>query len=131
MNKIVKEIKNTGVFFIATMDGDQPRVRPFSSICEFEGNIYFCSNNTKKVCKQISANNKIEISAMCKDGDWIRLTGKLIRDERDEAKAAMLADPTGPSNLYKPGDKTFEVFRLENAQCIKYSMFGAPIEIKA
>ena len=130
MNKIVEALKNTGVFYISTVDGDQPRVRPFSSVTEFEGNLYICSNNKKDFYKQVIDNEKVEICGMNKDGSWIRLTGKLVRDDRDEARAAMLADPTGPSNLYKVGDGIFEVFRVDNAICIKYSMTDAPVQIQ-
>ena len=130
MNKIVEALKNTGVFYISTVDGDQPRVRPFSSVMEFEGNLYICSNNKKDFYKQVIDNEKVEICGMNKDGSWIRLTGKLVRDDRDEARAAMLADPTGPSNLYKVGDGIFEVFRVDNAICIKYSMTDAPVQIQ-
>lgn len=63
---------------------------------------------------------------MGKDGTWVRVNGTLVRDDRDEARAAMLADPTGPSNLYTLGDGIFEVFSLENAVCTKYSFTAAP-----
>lgn len=126
MNKIVEALKKTGTFYVATVEGDQPRVRPFSSVCEFEGKAYICTNNTKKCYAQMIANPKVEISGMAKDGTWIRLTGKLVRDNRDEARAAMLADPTGPSNLYKVGDEIFEVLYIDEAVCTKYSFTAAP-----
>ncbi|MDO4288160.1 MAG: pyridoxamine 5'-phosphate oxidase family protein [Eubacterium sp.] len=129
MNKIVEALKDTGVFYIATAEGDQPRVRPFSSVTEFEGAIYFCSNNTKQFYKQITENGKVEVCGMKKDGAWIRLTGRLVRDDRDEARAAMLSDPTGPSDLYTPGDGIFEVLRVDDAVCTQYSMTGGPVEI--
>lgn len=124
MNKVVEELKKTGVFYVATVDNDQPSVRPFSSVLEFEGNLYICTNNTKEVYKQIIANSKIAISGMQKDGHWIRIIGKAVRDDRDEARAAMLADPTGPSQLYTLGDGIFEVLRVEDAVCTKYTMQG-------
>lgn len=124
MNRVVDELKKTGVFYVATVDGDQPSVRPFSSAVEFEGNLYICTNNTKEVYKQMMANSKIAISGMQKDGHWIRIIGKAIRDDRDEARAAMLADPTGPSQLYTLGDGIFEVLRVEDAVCTKYTMKG-------
>jgi uncharacterized pyridoxamine 5'-phosphate oxidase family protein len=126
MNKIVAELKNTGVFYVSTVDGDQPRVRPFSSVTEFEGQVYLCTNNTKQCYREMMASPKVEISGMGKDGTWIRVSGKLVRDDRDEARAAMLADPTGPSQLYKLGDGIFEVLRLEDAVCTKYSFTAAP-----
>lgn len=124
MNKVVEELKKTGVFYVATVDKDQPSVRPFSSVLKFEGNLYICTNNTKAVYKQIIANSKIAISGMQKDGHWIRIIGKAVRDDRDEARAAMLADPTGPSKLYTLGDGIFEVLRVEDAVCTKYTMQG-------
>lgn len=130
MNKIVEELKKTGVFYVATLEGDQPRVRPFSSITEIDGQLYICTNNKKKCYEQMTKNPKVEISGMGKDGTWLRITGKLVRDDRDEARAAMLADPTGPSNLYTVGDGIFEVLRLEDAVCTKYSMTAEPEIIK-
>lgn len=126
MNKIVEELRKTGVFYVATVEGDQPRVRPFSSVTEIDGQLYICTNNQKKCYKQMIANPKVEISGMGKDGTWLRITGTVVRDDRDEARAAMLADPTGPSNLYKLGDGIFEVLRVENAVCTKYSMTAEP-----
>lgn len=126
MNRIVEELKKTGVFYVATAEGDQPRVRPFSSVTEFDGQLYICTNNKKNCYAQMVKNPKVEISGMGKDGTWLRVTGKLVRDDRDEARAAMLADPTGPSKVYTAGDGIFEVLRLEDAVCIRYSMAAGP-----
>ena len=119
MERIVRELKNAGVFFVATGDGDQPRVRPFSSITLFEGCIYLCTNNTKDVYRQIMKNPRVEICALQQDKAWIRVAGILRHDPRDEAKSAMLADETGPSHAYHVGDGIFEVFRLEVLSAIK------------
>lgn len=102
-------MKKFGVFYIATLDVNQPKGRPFSSITEFERKSYLCTNNTKDVYKQIMNNTKVEIIGMGKD------------------RVAMLEEPTGPSNLYKIKDG---VFYLENAKAIKYSMINEPVEIK-
>jgi uncharacterized pyridoxamine 5'-phosphate oxidase family protein len=130
MNRIVEELRKTGVFYVGTIDGDQARVRPFSSVTEFEGELYICTNNTKDVYKQIMNNSKIEICGMGKDGTWIRISGTAVRDDRDEARKNMLEDPTGPSNLYKLGDGIFEVFKVENPVCTKYSMISEPVVIE-
>lgn len=130
MNHIVEELKNVKVFYVATVEGDQPRVRPFSSVAEFEGKAYLCTNNTKEIYRQIMANPKVEISGMGKGGTWIRISANLVHDDRDEARAAMLADPTGPSNLYKVGDGIFEVFYMEDAVCTKYSFTADPVVIE-
>lgn len=129
MNKIAEELRKTKTFYVATVEGDQPRVRPFSSLCEFEGNLYLCTNNTKDCYKQMTANCKIEICGMQPDGHWIRISGKAIRDDRDEARKAMLEDPTGPSQLYTIGDGIFEVLRIENAVCTKYGFASEPERI--
>ena len=130
MNHIVEELKNVKIFYVATVEDDQPRVRPFSSVAEFEGKAYLCTNNTKEIYRQIMANPKVEISGMGQGGTWIRISARLVRDDRDEARAAMLADPTGPSNLYKIGDGIFEVFYLEDAVCTKYSFGADPVVIE-
>ena len=130
MNNIVEELRKTGIFYVATIDGNQARVRPFSSVTEFEGNLYLCTNNQKEVYKQIMLNPQIEICGMGKGGTWIRITGTAIRDDRDVVRKAMLEDPTGPSNLYTVGDGIFEVLKIENPVCIKYSMTSEPEEIK-
>lgn len=130
MNKVVEELKNMDVFFIGTCEGDQPRVRPFSSITEFEGNPYICCGNKKEVFKQMMDNPKIEICGMTKNGNWIRVQAIAKRDERIEAQQAMLDDPTGPSQLYTAGDGRFEVFKLTNVKALKYNFYSAPEEIK-
>jgi uncharacterized pyridoxamine 5'-phosphate oxidase family protein len=129
MNNIVKELKDVGVFYVATIDGDKPRVRPFSSVTEYEGKIYFCTNNTKDVWKQLEKNPYVEISGF-KNGEWIRVSGKLVNDDRLEVKKAMLEDPTGPSQIYKYDDEIFKVMYLDEAKCMKYSFTSEPVEIK-
>ena len=129
MNKVVEELKKTKTFYVATMDKEKPRVRPFSSVTEFEGNLYICTNNTKDVFKQLMENPKVEICGMS-NGNWIRVNGTAVRDDRDEARKAMLEDETGPSNLYTLGDGIFEVFKIEDVKCTKYSFTNEPEEIK-
>lgn len=131
MNKIVEELKKTGVFYIATADTDgQPRVRPFGAACEFEGKVYICTNNTKKCYAEMIANPKTELSGMEPDGTWIRVTGKLCRDDRDEARQAMLDDNPGLKDMYSIGDGIFEVLCLEDAVCTKYSFTAEPVIIE-
>ena len=130
MNKIVEELKKTGVFYIATVDeGGQPRVRPFGAIAEFAGRVYFCTSNQKACYAQMLKNPKTEISGMEPDGTWIRVTGKLIRDDRDEAREAMLAANENLRAMYHVGDGIFEVLYLEDATCVKYSFTAAPVVI--
>ena len=129
MNRIVEELKKAGVFYLATVEGDQPRVRPFGAVCEFEGYAYICTNNTKPVYKQLQANPKAEISAMLPGGEWLRICGDLVRDDRDEAREAMLKDNPSLGAMYHVGDGIFEVLRLENAKGCKCSFTAPPEEL--
>lgn len=129
MNKLVKELKKVGVFYIATIDKDQPRVRPFGSIVEFEGNAYICSGNFKEFYKQVKENPKVELCGMYKDMSWLRVSTILVECDRIDVQKAMLDDPTGPKGLYEPGDGRFVTFRLTNIKATKYSFTSAPKEL--
>ena len=128
MNRIVEELKKVKVFYVATIDGSQPRVRPFSSITEFEGNAYICCGNFKNVYKQIKNNPQIELCGM-NDGTWIRVTATCEEDNRLDVQQAMLADPTGPKGLYKAGDGRFVTFKLTDIEATRYSFNSEPQKI--
>ena len=127
MKEVLEFLKLCGVYFIATVEGDQPRVRPFGAQCEFEGKLYLTTSNQKAVYAQMKANPKVEISGMAPDGRWIRLTAEAVFDERREARKAMLdANPT-LGNLYSLDDGKFEVFYLRNASAVICSFTAAPV----
>ena len=130
MNNVVEELKKVKIFYIATIDGDKPKVRPFSSVAEFEGNIYICSGKKKEFYKQVSNNPYLELSGMYDGGTWLRVSAKAVIDERIEAQEAVLKDETGPSQLYKAGDGNFVVFKLTEVKALKYNFYDAPTEIK-
>ena len=131
MNKIVEEIRKTGVFYIATVDASgHPRVRPFGAVAEFEGKVYICTNNTKKCYAEMLADPRTEISGMEPDGTWIRVTGRLVRDDRDAARSAMLEANANLKDMYHIGDGIFEVLYLDDAVCTKYSFTAEPETIK-
>ena len=115
MKKILEFLKECGVYYLATADGDQPRVRPFGAQCGFEGRLYLTTSNKKAVYAQMKANPKIEISGMSRDGRWIRLTAEAVFDERREARQAMLDANPELSPMYSLDDGKFEVFYLANA----------------
>ena len=129
MNKIVEELKKAKVFYIATIDGNQPRVRPFGSIVEYQGDAYICSGNFKEVYKQIKANPNVELSGMYEGPTWLRISATLVEDNRIEVREAILNDETGPKGLYQPGDGRFVTFKLTNIKARKYSFTGVE-EIK-
>lgn len=130
MNSVVNEIKKVEVFYIATMEKNQPRVRPFSSVTEFEGNAYICTGRKKEIFRQLQETPYIELCGSYDMGSWLRVSAKVELDNRIEAEAALLSDPTGPSQLYKPGDGNFAAFRLTNVKAYKYNFYSAPTLIK-
>ena len=130
MNKIVEELKKVKVFYVATVDGNGARVRPFSSVCEFEGNAYICTSNQKDFFKQITATPNIELCGSYDQTSWLRVKATATLDDRVEARRAMLSDPTGPSMLYTENDGKFVVFRLDNIEAVKYSFFSEPTVIE-
>ena len=125
MEKALKFLKDCGVFYLATSDGDQARVRPFGAVCGFEGKLYIITNNQKKVFDQMQKNQKVEISGMA-GGKWIRLSGEAVRDTRREAKVAMLEANPSLSGMYNEDDGIMEVLYLKNAEASICSFTDAP-----
>lgn len=124
MNRIVEELKKAGVFYIATIDGDEPRVRPFGSVMEYEGNAYICSGNYKEFYKQVKENPNVELCGMYEGPTWLRIKATLEEDNRIKVQEAMLNDPTGPKGLYQPGDGRFVTFKLTNIRAKKCTFMG-------
>lgn len=130
MNEVLNYLKACGTFYLATNEDDQPRVRPFGAVCEFEGKLYITTNNKKAVFAQMKKNAKIEISGMNK-GTWIRLEAEAIHDDRREARVAMMeSNEASLSSLYSIDDGIFEVLYLKNATASIYSFTGDPKVIK-
>ena len=125
MQRVVDFLKDAETYYLATTDGDQPRVRPFGTAHIFEGKLYIQTGKVKEVSKQIHANPKVEICAF-KDGRWLRVAGELAEDERIEAKQSMLdAYPTLQS-MYAADDGNTEVFYFKNATAVFSSFTDAP-----
>ena len=115
MNEVLEFLKKCGVYYLATVDGDQPRVRPFGALDIFEGRLYIQTGKIKPVAHQLKANPKIEISAFTA-GKWIRLSAEAELDQRIEAQAHMLDTNPGLKNRYAAGDGNTEVYYLKNAR---------------
>jgi uncharacterized pyridoxamine 5'-phosphate oxidase family protein len=127
MKKVVDLIHKSGVFYIATIDGDKPRVRPFGFIMEFEGKLYFTTNNQKDFYKQLQKNPHTEISAMPEEGKWIRLEGRAVFDGNLAAKKRAFETFPRFKDMYdSPENPIFEVLYLEAPAAVLYSMTGAP-----
>ena len=125
MERVVKFLKDAGTYYLATVDGDQPRVRPFGTVNIFEGKLYIQTGKSKDVSKQLHANPKAEICAF-KDGVWLRVAGELIEDDRREARASMLDAYPELRNMYSEDDGNTEAFYIQNATATFSSFTAAP-----
>ena len=110
---------------MATVDGDQPRVRPFGTVNIFDGKLYIQTGKSKDVSKQIAKNGKVEICA-CKGPDWIRVAGTLVNDDRIEAKKAMLDAYPQLQAMYSAEDDNTQVLYLKDATATFSSFTKAP-----
>ena len=114
MERVVNFLKDAETYYLATVDGDQPRVRPFGTVNVFEGKLYIQTGKVKDVSKQIHANPKVEICAF-KNGEWLRVAGTLVEDDRREAKQAMLDAYPSLQKMYSADDGNTEVFYFKDA----------------
>ncbi|MDR1082546.1 MAG: pyridoxamine 5'-phosphate oxidase family protein [Coriobacteriales bacterium] len=125
MDEVYEFLKKVKTYYIATIDGDQPRVRAFGTIDLFEGKLYIQTGRVKDVSKQIAANPKVEICAF--DGkQWLRVAATLVDDPRIEAEQHMLDDYPELSNLYKAGDGNNQVLYLKDATATFTAFGGEP-----
>ena len=125
MNEVYDFLKSAQTYYLATVEGDQPRVRPFGTVDIFEDKLYIQTGKIKSVSKQLHANPKAEICAF-KDGTWLRVAGELISDDRVEAKAHMLAGYPELQSMYSAEDGNTEVFYFKNATATFSSFTAAP-----
>lgn len=129
MERVVKFLKDAGVYYLATVDGDQPRVRPFGTAHVFEGKLYIQTGKVKECSKQIHANPKAELCAFM-NGEWLRIAGELVEDDRIEAKQSMLDAYPSLQAMYKADDGNTEVFYLKDATATFSSFTKAPEVVK-
>lgn len=114
MQEVYDFLKACNTYYLATVEGDQPRVRPFGTVDIFEGKLYIQTGKVKDVSKEMQANPKVEISAF--NGEkWIRVAGEVVRDDRVEAKKHMLDSYPNLKTLYRADDDNTEVLYLKNA----------------
>ncbi len=127
MEEILAFLKQAGTYYLATVEGDQPRVRPFGTAELFEGKLYIQTGKVKPVSHQLHANPKAELCAFM-DGRWLRVSGELTPDERIEAKKHMLDAYPMLRGMYDENDGNTEVFRFQNAEAT-FSAFGQPSRV--
>ena len=129
MQRVEKFLKDAGVYYLGTVEGDQPRIRPFGTIHIFEDRLYIQTGKVKEVSKQIHANPKVEICAFL-NGDWIRVAGTLVEDERLEAKQSMLDAYPELQQMYAADDGNTEVFYFKDATATFSSFTKEPEVVK-
>ena len=125
MERVCQFLKDAGVYYLATVEGDQPRVRPFGTAHIFEGKLYIQTGRIKPTSRQILANPKVEISAF-HQGTWIRIAGELVEDDRVEARKSMLDAYPNLRGMYSETDGNTQVFYFQNAVATFSSFAGAP-----
>ena len=129
MKRVYDFLKDAGTYYLATVEGDQPRVRPFGTVNIFEEKLYIQTGRVKAVSKQIAANGKVEICAF-KDGKWLRVTGELVEDDRIEPKKAMLDAYPELRGMYDENDKNTQVLYFKNATATFSSFTSLPETVK-
>jgi len=129
MQEVYDFLKKCGTYYLATVEGNEPKVRPFGTVNIFDGKLYIQTGKVKPTYKQIKANPNVEICAFM-DGQWIRLKGKLVEDDRREAKKSMLDAYPELRGMYNEDDGNTVVLYFKDAVAIFCSFGGAPREVR-
>ena len=125
MQEVYEFIKKCGTYYLATAEGDQPRVRPFGTIDIFEGKLYIQTGKSKDVFKQLEANPKAELSCF-DNGKWLRLAGTLVPDDNVEAKKHMLDAYPNLRAMYNENDDNTAVLYFQDATATFSTFTAAP-----
>ena len=130
MEHVYAFLKAAGTYYLATVERDQPRVRPFGTIHMFERKLYIQTGKGKNVAKQIAANPKVELCAM-KGDEWIRVAGTLVLDDRTEAQESMLSDYPSLRAMYTTGPNgNTAVYYFKDATATISSFSHEPVVIQ-
>ena len=129
IEKVTQFLKEAETYYLATVEGDQPRVRPFGTAHLYEGKLYIQTGKVKDVSKQLLANPKAEICAF-KNGEWIRVAGELVEDDRVEARQSMLDAYPSLQKMYAADDGNTQVFYFRNATATISAFTHEPEVIK-
>jgi uncharacterized pyridoxamine 5'-phosphate oxidase family protein len=130
MKEVIDFLSEAKVFFLATVENDQPRVRPMGLVLDFEGKLCFGTNNKKEMYKQLKANPKMEIAATLTDGKTLRISGSVSFNTKREAKVKALEIMPSLKTMYSPDDGIFEIFQFDCATAVFSDMTGKKKEIK-
>jgi len=130
MNEVLQFLTENPIFYLATVEGTIPKVRPFGFVMNYQDKLYFCTSNKKNVCKQLTQNPYFEVSTTSKSHEWIRLKGKAVFHSTKETKQAALTAAPFLSNMYSVDDPSFELFYIEEAEANFFNMKGVAKSIK-
>ena len=125
IEKVYNFLNEAGVYYLATEDGDQPRVRPFGTVLLSKGRLYIQTGKIKDVSKQIKADPKVEVCTF-KDGTWLRVAGELENDDDHEVKVAMLEKMPELKAMYSADDDNMQMLYFKNAKATFSSFTVAP-----
>ena len=126
MEKVFEFLKKAETYYLATAEGDQPRVRPFGTVNIFNGKLYIQTGKRKDVARQLAANPKAELCAFL-GGDWLRVSGELVEDDDRAARVSMLDAYPSLKSMYDPDDGNTVVYYFKNAKAV-FSSFTKPSE---
>ena len=129
MKRVYEFLKNAEIYYLATVEGDQPRVRPFGTVNEFEDKLYIQTGKVKPTSRQLAVNPKAELCAF-KDGAWIRIACELVEDDRVEARKSMLDAYPNLRRMYDENDGNTQVFYMKNATATISSFVNDPVVIE-
>lgn len=129
INDVCEFLKKCGTYYLATVDGDQPRVRPFGTAHIFEGNLYIQTGKKKDVARQLVKNPKAELCAFI-DGKWLRVAATLVEDNRREARVSMLDAYPELKQMYDADDGNTTVYYLKDAVAVFNSFTGTPHTVR-
>ena len=129
MQRVCDFLKKTGFYFLATVDGDQPQVRPFGTAEIIDGKLYIQTGHVKPVAKQIAANPKVALCAY-NGKEWLRVNATLVEDPRVEVKKAMLDAYPNLRSMYNENDGNTAVYYLKDAKATISSFTAPPVEIE-
>ena len=123
MQRVCEFLQKAHVFYVATVEGDQPRVRPFGIAHIIDGKLCVMTGKIKPVSKQIAADPKVEICA-CVETKWVRITGELVEDDSNEARQKMLDAYPFMKKTYAADDGNMQLLYFKNATATFDSFSG-------
>jgi len=129
IEKVCQFLSEAGTYYLATVEGDQPRVRPFGTVLLCGDRLYIQTGKVKPVSRQIAANPKVEVCAF-KDGRWLRIAGELVNDDSHEVKVAMLEKMPSLKAMYSADDDNMQMLYFRNATATFSSFTDAPETIR-